>query len=99
MTRRYLRTAVKMRNNRHGVSLRGWPLFRFMERLPETNARPPRHGNWRHGGYTPSSRQAMREVRAIGRLLSGRARELPAGLRRMPPPGWRAHQFLRVRVE
>lgn len=88
-----------MRNNRHGVALRGWPLFRFMEREPETSARPPRHGNWRHGGYTPSSRRAMQEVRAIGRLLSGRVRELPAALRRMPPPGWRVHRFLRVRVE
>ena len=99
MTRRRHRIAVKMRNNRHGVSPYGWPLFRIMEREPETSVKPPRHGNWRHGRYTPSSRQAVREIRAIGRLLNGRAREVPGFLMRLPPPGWRLHRFLRVQVE
>jgi hypothetical protein len=70
-----------------------------MEREPETSMKPPRHGNWRHGRYTPSSRQAVREIRAIGRVLSGKVGVMPACLTRLPPPGWRLHRFLWVRVE
>jgi len=61
-----------MRDSANDVAAAGWPAFWYKAQRPAGRFRAPHHGNRRHGTYSKSGRAAMREVRLIGALLSGR---------------------------